>query len=119
MKYAKGLAAAAATVLTALAAALADNGMSTVELINTLIVLCSAVGVVIVPDLDTGVARYAKPIVAALGAALTLLVTLIADGVTASEWIQVVLAGLGAVGVTALPGPKHAYTPPPTGSHAR
>lgn len=111
-KFAKGIAAVGATVIAAIAAALADDNFTRVELINTMIVACSAVGVVIVPDLEAGVARHAKAIVAGLGAALALLVTLISDGVSASEWLQVLVAGLAALGIPALPGPKHPVSSP-------
>jgi flavoprotein len=50
------------------------------------------------------VGRYAKFIVAAAIAALTVLASAITDGhITNGEWVQIALAGLGAVGVFVVP----------------
>ena len=49
---------------------------------------------------------YSKLIPAAVAAALILLQTAITDGVTASEWITIALAFLGALGVYAAPPNK-------------
>lgn len=58
-------------------------------------------------------APYAKFIVAALVAALTALYAALSDDVvTTSEWVAIVLAGLGAVGVWAVPN-----KPAPVESH--
>lgn len=48
--------------------------------------------------------KYAKFVVAALAAGLVALQTAITDDkVTTSEWVTIVLAGLGAVGVWLVP----------------
>ena len=101
--YTKAIVAIAAAALVVLGAALTDNEVTTVELVNIAIAIVTAIGVYLVPNLDDGPRRYAKAIVAFLGAALAALLTVLTDGVTASEWITVVLAALGAIGVTILP----------------
>jgi D-arabinose 1-dehydrogenase-like Zn-dependent alcohol dehydrogenase len=48
--------------------------------------------------------KYAKAIVAVLIAALTVVYTAVTDGaITGQEWVQIALAGLGALGVYAIP----------------
>lgn len=48
--------------------------------------------------------KYAKTIVAVAIAALTVVYTAVTDGaITGQEWVQVALAGLGALGVYAIP----------------
>jgi hypothetical protein len=56
--------------------------------------------------LPAGVWRYTKPIVAAASAVLVLWQSLASNGMVPAEWIQLVLAALGALGVLAAPGPK-------------
>lgn len=48
-------------------------------------------------------AMYTKSILAALTAALTLLASFITDGVSTSEWLQIGVAVLGAIGVWSVP----------------
>lgn len=105
MNYLKALAVVLATALSLVVAGLTgDNHISSVEWINIATGVVTALGVFAAPNVPG--ARYTKLILAALGAVLTLSVNLIADGVTISEWLQLALAGLGALGVYAAP-----YTP--------
>jgi hypothetical protein len=106
--YGKFIAMVLATIVSAIVAALAgDNQVSIIEWFNIGLTGIAAVNVVIVPNLTAGVGRYAKLIVAGTAAGLELLVVVFVDGVTVSEWLQVGLAIAAAVGVGALPSPKH------------
>lgn len=112
MTYAKTVAQIVATGIAALLVALTGDGQfSDVELINTAIAVVGAVGVLYVPNAPN--APVAKAVVAVLMAVLTLAVNLIADGVTLSEWLQMAVAALGALGVYAVPN-----TPRPAGAVA-
>lgn len=82
-----------------------DHQLNTLEWFNLGLGIVGAISTYVVPNLDTTVGRYAKQVVAGLVAALTLLPTLTADGVTFGEWLQVIVIALGAAGVIALPGP--------------
>ena len=101
MNYSKALAAVLASGLSAAIVALTgDNAFSNVELINVAIAVVSAGAVFAAPNVPH--ARISKAIMAVLMAVLTLLVNLIADGVTVSEWLQLAVAALSAVGVYAV-----------------
>ena len=105
-QYLKLAAQLVATVLVAVVAAAQDNRIDAAEWINTLLVLFTAVGVLGAGNLPAGVWHYTKAIVSAAGAGLTLLVSFVSDGaITGSEWLQVGIAALGAVGVLAVKGP--------------
>jgi len=84
-----------------------DHYISALEWTNAGLVFISLFGVYLVPNLTGGAAKYAKLGVAAFGAAGTLLVTLLADGVTTAEWIQVIVAFLGALGVVPPKAPQY------------
>jgi hypothetical protein len=108
MPYSKALAQVVATVLTALLPLFVDGHLSAVEIINLCIIGASAIGVAIVPNLSAGVAKYAKSILAVIGAVLVLLTSYISDGVlSGDEIVQLVVAAFGALGVYALPAPQH------------
>lgn len=101
MKYAKGLAAVVAAVLVALGASMTgDNIISQVEWVNVAIAAVTAVGVFAVANVPG--AKYSKGIIAFLGAGLVVLQSAIVGGVTYTEWIQIALAALGAIGVVGL-----------------
>lgn len=106
--YAKAIVSILAAGLGILTAALSDGKVSPVEFVNVAIAIVTAVGVYLIPNLPDGPARVAKTIVAFSGAVLTALVTVLGnvagwDGVAASDWLTVLLAGLGAVGVYVIP----------------
>ncbi|GAA2022641.1 hypothetical protein WDZ16_12860 [Pseudokineococcus marinus] len=102
--YAKAVASIIGAVLVVLVAALADNTVTTVELINVGIALVSAVVVYLVPNLEAGWRRYAKLAAAAIAAGLqALAVAVLGDGVDLSAWLQVAIAVLTAAGVVILP----------------
>lgn len=105
MTYTKSLTAAGAAILSAIAVALTgDATFSSVEIVNILIATVGAVGVFYVPNAPNG--PVAKSVVAGLLAALTLLATYVGNGtfsgVDISEWLQIILAGVGALGVYGL-----------------
>lgn len=112
MSYAKFLLAVVATVASAIAAAVTDGHITSVEVVNIAIAGLGAIGVVIVPNLPDGVAAYSKAIVAALMAIATALVGfLMAGPVTTSEIVQLIVIALAAVGVFVVPNqpaPAHA-----------
>jgi len=102
MNYAKAVAAVVATVLTGVAAALfGDNNISPVEWVNVAIMAIGACAVFAAPNVPG--AAYTKSVLAALTAGLVVLASVIVGGVTNVEWIQIVLAVLGALGVYAVP----------------
>ncbi|MGE3795969.1 MAG: hypothetical protein AB7I38_18865 [Dehalococcoidia bacterium] len=102
MSYSKMFAAILATIMSGTVAALTGDGViSTVEWINVAILGVGAASVFTAPNVPG--ARYTKAVIAVLSAALTLAVNLIVDGVTVSEWLQLGVAALGALGVYAVP----------------
>lgn len=109
MTYAKTIAMVVATGLSAAIVALTGDGVfNDVELINIAIAVVGAVGVLYVPNAPNG--PVAKAVVAALMAVLTLAVNFIADGVALSEWLQLAVAALGALGVYGVPNyPREAH----------
>lgn len=103
--YLKFVAEVAAAIVAALIAALTDNTVGATEWINVVIVGLGAVAVLGAGNLPAGVWSYTKSIVAASTAVAVLLASLITDGITSSEWLQLALAAAGALGVGGLPGP--------------
>lgn len=110
MRYAKFVAAIVATVVSALIAAMTDDHVSVVEWVNVAIAGVGACAVFAAPNVPGS--RYTKAILAVLTAVLTLLVSLITGGLTPAEVLQLIIAGLGAVGVYAIPNAPE----PATGS---
>lgn len=101
-----------ATILAAVVPLLVDGSLSKLELLNLGLLLLSTLLVTVVPNLSAGVAKYAKEAVAIGLAVLTLLVTFVGAGthLGASEWIQLALAALGAIGVIGFSAPKFPAT---------
>lgn len=102
-RYAKSLLAIGAAALAVLASALTDDVVTGGELVNVGIAVVTAIGVFLLPNLDAGHARFTKAGVAVAGAGLVALASYLSDGVTSAEWLLVILAGLGAVGVGIIP----------------
>lgn len=106
-RYTKAVVAILAAVLVVFGAAITDDVVTTLEVVNVAIALITAVGVYLVPNLPAGPGAYLKALVAFLGAGLAALVTVLGSGglgdVHPSAWITVVLAALGGVGVYVLP----------------
>lgn len=102
MKYAKLLAAVVATVLSAIVAATAGDGVvDAQEWVNVAILAVGSAGVFAAPNVPHS--QYTKAVIAVLSAALTVLSTAILGGIDSTEIMQMVLAGLAAVGVYAVP----------------
>lgn len=100
--YAKFFAAVVATVLSGVVAALyGDNTISPAEWVNIAIAAVGACAVFAAPNVPG--ARYTKSVLAVLAAVLTALASFIVGGVTTTEWIQIAIAALGALGVYAVP----------------
>lgn len=101
-KYAKFVAIALATVLSAVSAALVgDNVISPQEWVNIAILGVGALGTFAAPNVPG--AAYTKAVLAVLTAVLTVLATVILGGIGTTEIIQMLLAALGALGVYAIP----------------
>lgn len=98
-EYFPALAMVLAAALSFLATALLDNKLDAGEVGMTALLVLGAVNVYIVPRFTT--VGWLKPAVAFTYAGLELLLTFLTDGITTSEIIQVILAGLGAIGVVA------------------
>lgn len=105
-KYAKFLAVVVATVLSGVLAALTgDSVISPTEWVNIAILGVGALGVFAAPNIPGAV--YTKSILAVLAAVLTVLASSIVGGISTTEWIQVGMAALGALGVYALPNKEN------------
>lgn len=101
-KYSKFFAMVAATVLSAvLAAMVGDSIISPQEWVNVAILGVGAAGVFAAPNVPG--AAYTKSVLAVLAAVLTVLASVIVGGVGTAEIIQMILAALGALGVYAVP----------------
>jgi hypothetical protein len=112
MNYGKAIAAIVATVLTALVAAMVGDAIITVvEWVNVAIAGTGAAAVFAAPNVPG--AKYTKSVLAVLTGVLMLLTSVITDGITSTEWMQLALAALGALGVYAAP-----YVPPNRLRHA-
>lgn len=103
-KYAKAIVAILTSVLTVFAAAMTDGKVTTLELANIAIAFLTAFLVYAVPNFQQNVGAWAKALVAVLGAALQALVPFLVNGtVTPAQWLLVLLAGIGALGVGIVP----------------
>ena len=106
-QYSKFFAAVVATVLSAVMAALFGDGViSNPEWVNIAIAGVGACAVFAAPNVPGAV--YTKSILAVLTAVLTVLSSTITGGISTTEWIQIALAGLGALGVYAVPNTGNA-----------
>jgi hypothetical protein len=100
--YGKFLAMVVATILTAVLAAMAgDNVVSSTEWVNVAIAGVGAAAVFTAPNIPG--AALTKSVLAVLTAVLMVLASAIVGGVSTTEWMQIGLAALGAVGVYAAP----------------
>jgi len=113
MNYAKALAAVVATVLSGVIAALTGDGVvSTAEWINVAILAAGALAVFTAPNVPG--AAYTKSALAVVTAVLTLAVQLIDGGLDLTEWLQLAMAALGALGVYAVPNSQSVPAGPAT-----
>lgn len=100
------LAAVAAAVWAALTDEATRDAITPAEWIVVATMAVGAFGVQIVPNMDTGIAKYAKGVVSFLTAALPALAFAIAGGLTNAEMIEVLLVGAAAVGLVISFGDK-------------
>lgn len=121
-KYRKAVGAVAVTV-AAYVVSLATDGITAQEGVLIAGVGVSAVSVAIVPNLDAGIAKVAKTIIAFLLAGLTVAAAVIVGGLTGAEWVEILVAAFAAVGVTAIPNDwppaQHPLVTPVAGSSVR
>lgn len=106
--YAKSIVMVIAAGIGILTAALSDGVVSATEFVNIAIAIVTAVGVYIIPNLEEGAGKIAKFLVAAFGAGLQALVVILGDSlgwtdVSSSDWLNVLLAALAAVGLYIVP----------------
>lgn len=103
-RYAKAIVAIVTAAVTVLVTALTDNVVTLDEKVGIAIAIVTAIGVYLVPNLEGGVGRFAKAIVAVVGIGLQAAVPLISDGnLTGANWLLILLAVLGAVSVGIIP----------------
>ena len=101
--YTKFIVQIVGVVLAAVAAALVDGLLTPDEAVNLALLSLGAIATYLVPNLEAGIGRYLKLIIAALSAGLTLLASSLTDGVTLSEWLMIGAAVLAAFSTYALP----------------
>jgi hypothetical protein len=100
------LAAIAAAIWAALTDDTTRDAITPAEWIVVATMAVGAFGVQIVPNLETGIAKYAKGVVSFLTAALPALSLAIAGGLTNAEMLEVLLVGAAAVGLVVSFGDK-------------
>jgi hypothetical protein len=109
--YAKSLVYVALALIGFAITAVADNVITTEELLNGLVVVLGAFVVYLIPNLPAGVAKYSKAIVAFGIAGVVALLSFLSGGVTLAEWLQVIVAAAAGVGVVIVPNAKPAFVP--------
>lgn len=109
--YAKSLVYVVLAVIGFAITAVADNLITTEELLNGLVVVLGALVVYVIPNMPAGVAKYSKAIVAFGTAAVVALLSFLSGGVTLSEWLQVIVAAFAGVGVLVIPNAKPQFIP--------
>lgn len=101
MQYAKSVMQVVATMASAAVVFLATGtAWTAANTLNTILAGVMAVGVLYVPNAPN--APVAKMVVSLLSAVLALAATFVVGGFTTSEILQLVVAGLGALGVYAV-----------------
>lgn len=104
------LAAVAAAVWASLTDDATRDAITTAEWVVIATMAVGAFGVQVVPNLDEGIARYAKGVVSFLTAALPALSLVIAGGLTNAEILEVLLVGAAAVGlVVGVGNPRYVF----------
>lgn len=116
-QYMKLAAQVIATIVSAVALAFGDGQVSASEWINVLILGLGSVAVLGAGNLPEGLWAHTKTFVSAATAGAVFLQSAITGGIDGAEWLQLVLAVLGAVGVYAVRGPV-VYDAAAVGRHA-
>lgn len=122
-QYSKSIVMVAAAGLAIFTSANTDGNVSPAELVTIIIAILGAIPVYFIPNLPTGVAKYAKAFVAfglAAAQAVVLIVATSQDwsGVTSNDWLTVLLAGLAAIGLAIIPNTKPAVAEEPVAPEA-
>jgi hypothetical protein len=103
-RYAKAIVAILAAVVALLVSALTDDVVTLVEVLGIFTAGVTAIGVYLVPNLPSGVGRFAKAAVAVVGTGIQAAIPLATEGaITNSGWLLILLAVLGAVSVGIVP----------------
>jgi small-conductance mechanosensitive channel len=97
-------------VVMALIGFLDDHVISSMEWLLITIVALNAITVYITPNLNAGVAKYTKAIIQFASAAVGALILFWSNGVDLSEWLQVLVAALGAIGVVVPTAPQYSIS---------
>lgn len=100
-RYGKAIAAAIAAALMVLSSAVTDGHVDAGEWVSIAIAGTTAVSVWLVPQLPS--AAGAKTAVAAVLAVLQVAAATIVDGLSAADWVNLVIAALGVLGVLGAP----------------
>lgn len=99
--YGKSIVAVLFALLTAAASALTDGVITAPEGVQVAIAAATAVGVYLVPVMYEW--PWAKTAIAMLLAGLNLAVTIITNGITPAEWINLGVAALSVLAVAKAP----------------
>lgn len=111
MRYAKMAAQVVATIVAAIIPLLMEGGYPDAQAwVNVAIVGVGACAVFVGPNVPY--ANVTKTVLSVLAAVLVLLNNVIPGGVSTAEWLQLLVAGLGALGVYVLPNAAAATQPP-------
>jgi hypothetical protein len=101
-KYGKSFVAVGAALVGAAGAALTgDSHINPGEWLNIVILTCGAAAVFAAPNVPG--ARYTKLVLAGITAAATAAASLVVDGISVTDAIQILAAVFGALGVHAAP----------------
>ena len=100
-RYGKAFAAVLAAAAMVLASAVTDNRVDAGEAVSIAIAATTAVSVWLVPQLPS--AAGAKTAVAVVLAVLQAAAATIVDGLSTADWVNLVIAALGVLGVLGAP----------------
>jgi lysylphosphatidylglycerol synthetase-like protein (DUF2156 family) len=107
-QYLKTLAQLIATILVAIIAASADDRIDSIEWVNVIILALGTVSVLGAGNMPEGIWKRTKLIVSAATAGAVAAHTFLSAGLSLglTEWLQIGVAVLGALGVYAVKGPQ-------------
>ncbi len=117
--YLKAAAELLFTVIAAIVAASADDRIDSIEWANVIILALGTISVLGAGNMPAGVWKRTKLYVSAATAGAVTAHTFLAAGLTLSltEWLQIGLAVLAALGVYAVKGPQVVPAPMTRGKH--
>jgi hypothetical protein len=101
--YAKSITYIVLAAVTFLVTALSDDAVTGEELVNLGVIVLGAIGVYLVPNFPEGVAKYWKTAITAATAALVAVLSFWSEGISTTEWLQIGIAALAAIGVYIVP----------------